>query len=78
MLSEAASSDTQGLAVGLRSTANRLAGVVIPVGLGAAINMFGITWGFYLIGFLLLVFVAWLVRIEALPINLQAVSSVCS
>jgi|TARA_R110000851_G_scaffold314398_1_gene476419 MFS family permease len=59
LLSEAASSDTQGLAVGLRSTANRLAGVVIPVGLGAAINMFGITWGFYLIGFLLLVFL-WL------------------
>lgn len=59
LLSEAANADGQGLAVGLRSTANRLAGVVIPVGLGGAISAFGIAWGFYLTG-LLLLGVLWL------------------
>lgn len=54
VLSLAIPKEQQGLSVGLRATANRLAGVVIPVGMGFVIEFVGIEWGFVVIGVLLL------------------------
>jgi len=54
VLSSAIPREHQGISVGLRSTANRLAGVIIPIGLGLVIDMLGIEYGFYVVGALLL------------------------
>ena len=55
ILSSAIPKEQQGVSVGLRSTANRLAGVVVPIGLGVVIELMGITHGFLTIGLMLLV-----------------------
>jgi MFS family permease len=65
ILSEAASSREQGLSVGLRTTANRLASIVVPVVMGFVIEFTGIELGFYVIGvtlFVILCIVAWAVH----------------
>ena len=54
VLSNAIPREQQGLSVGLRSTANRLAGVVVPIGLGVVIELLGISHGFLVIGIVLL------------------------
>lgn len=54
ILSSAIPKEQQGLSVGLRSTANRLAGVVVPIGLGVVIEFMGIAQGFLVIGLALL------------------------
>lgn len=54
VLSNAIPREQQGLSVGLRSTANRLAGVVVPIGLGIVIELLGISHGFLVIGIVLL------------------------
>lgn len=55
VLSSAIPREQQGISVGLRTTANRLAGVIIPIGLGLVIDRLGIEVGFYTVGTLLLV-----------------------
>ncbi len=61
-LSAAVPPTRQGLGVGLRSTANRLASLVIPLVLGAVIQVAGIERGFLLIGAALIALLAvWLV-----------------
>jgi MFS family permease len=65
ILSEAADSKEQGLSVGLRTTANRLASIVVPVAMGFVIEFTGIKLGFYVIGAILLAIlciVAWAVH----------------
>lgn len=54
VLSLAIPKEQQGLSVGLRATANRLAGVVIPIGMGFVIEFVGIKVGFLVIGVSLL------------------------
>jgi MFS family permease len=54
VLSSTIPREQQGLSVGLRSTANRLAGVVVPIGLGVVIEFMGIAQGFMVIGLTLL------------------------
>jgi sugar phosphate permease len=50
ILSRAADKDSQGTSVGLRNTANRLTGVVVPISMGALVDLVGIENGFYLTG----------------------------
>ncbi|MBA2690411.1 MAG: MFS transporter [Burkholderiales bacterium] len=71
ILSDAISTRDQGISVGLRTTANRLASIVLPVAMGLVIEVTGIEYGFYAIGLALLAAVglaAWLLhRSAALP-----------
>lgn len=53
-LSEATSEREQGVSVGLRTTANRLASIVIPVLMGLVIELAGIEYGFLVVGIVLL------------------------
>lgn len=46
--------DVQGSIVGLRVTNNRLASIVTPVVMGYVVEVFGLEWGFYITGALLL------------------------
>ncbi len=65
ILSNAVNSREQGLSVGLRTTANRLASIVVPVAMGFVIEFTGIEWGFLVIGVTLLAIlcvVAWAVH----------------
>lgn len=65
ILSDAVNSREQGLSVGLRTTANRLASIVVPVVMGFVIEFTGIEWGFLVIGVTLLAIlciVAWAVH----------------
>lgn len=65
ILSGAAGSRDQGLSVGLRTTANRLASIVVPVVMGFVIEFTGIKIGFFVIGAALLcilAIVAWAVH----------------
>ena len=65
ILSRAADKDSQGTSVGLRNTANRLTGVVVPISMGALVDFVGIENGFYLMGGLiitLLFFTGWWAR----------------
>ncbi len=65
ILSNAVNSREQGLSVGLRTTANRLASIVVPVVMGFVIEFTGIEWGFLVIGVTLLAIlcvVAWAVH----------------
>jgi MFS family permease len=62
ILADAADSKEQGLSVGLRTTANRAASIVIPIVMGFVIELTGIRLGFFVIGGILLValaLVAW-------------------
>ena len=54
IISQSAGRTAQGRAVGLRTTANRLASVLIPVAMGAVIEVTGIENGFLIIGGILL------------------------
>lgn len=58
ILSSAAGAGEQGLSVGLRTTANRLASMVIPVVMGFVIEAVGIRNGFFVIGLILLCMLA--------------------
>jgi MFS family permease len=65
ILSRAADKNSQGTSVGLRNTANRLTGVVVPISMGALVDFVGIENGFYLMGGLiitLLFFTGWWAR----------------
>lgn len=65
MLSDAGDERGQGLRVGLRTTANRLASLVIPLLMGFIIELVGIDYGFLLTGVVLLGIVgvvAWVVQ----------------
>ena len=55
IMSKSAGRTAQGRAVGLRTTTNRLASVVIPIAMGAVIEVTGIESGFLIIGGILLV-----------------------
>lgn len=58
ILSQAAGPARQGLGVGLRTTANRLSSLVIPVGMGAVADLFGLQGAFVAVsGVLVLIFV---------------------
>lgn len=46
--------EIRGLSAGLRTTANRLASLLVPIFLGLIIQNFGLATGFYLIGLLLM------------------------
>jgi MFS family permease len=62
ILSNAADAGKQGLSVGLRTTANRLASIVVPVAMGFVIEFTGVNLGFLVIGlamFALLGMVGW-------------------
>lgn len=50
ILSQSVGSGRQGMSVGLRTTANRLASLVIPVIMGAAAHVFGLSGAFIVIG----------------------------
>lgn len=54
ILSDASHERDQGMSVGLRTTANRLASIVIPVLMGFVVEIAGITYGFFVIGAVLL------------------------
>ncbi len=54
-----AAGDAQGKAVGLRTTANRIAVMVIPVIMGAVIEVFGLVNSFYIVGTVLMALMAW-------------------
>ena len=65
ILSRAADKDSQGTSVGLRNTANRLTGGVVPISMGVLVDLVGIENGFYLTGGLiitLLFFTGWWAR----------------
>ncbi len=66
MLARAAGGEDHGKRVGLRNTANRLTGFVVPILMGALVDVVGIENGFYLIGgtvvFLLVLVGAWAFR----------------
>ncbi len=51
--------DAQGKAVGLRTTANRLSVMVIPVIMGAVIEVFGLVNSFYIVGVVLMALMTW-------------------
>jgi predicted MFS family arabinose efflux permease len=54
--------DSQGKAVGLRTTVNRLAILIVPVIMGAVAEILGIAASFYIVGALLIalmLFVGW-------------------
>lgn len=62
ILANAADEGQRGLSVGLRTTANRLASIVVPVVMGFAIELTGVNLGFLVIGmalFALLCVVGW-------------------
>ena len=50
--------DNQGKAIGLRTTANRLAATFMPVIMGAVVQWTGLDWGFYLTGGVVLALLA--------------------
>ena len=50
ILSRAADEDSQGTSVGLRNTANRLTGFLVPVTMGGLVDLVGIENGFFLMG----------------------------
>ncbi len=54
IMSQSAGRTNQGRAVGLRTTTNRLASVLIPIAMGAVIEVTGIESGFLIIGGILL------------------------
>jgi MFS family permease len=54
VLSEATDAREQGVSVGLRTTANRLASTVIPIVMGLVIEVVGIKYGFLVVGAVLL------------------------
>lgn len=59
-LSAAIPPEAQGMSVGLRTTVNRLAGLLVPVALGGVIRAFGIEVGFFIMGgFLCSLLVLW-------------------
>ncbi|MDH3239791.1 MAG: MFS transporter [Alphaproteobacteria bacterium] len=60
IISQAAKSGDQGKAVGLRATANRFAMTVIPVIMGAVVEVTGLKGAFLLVGAVLLVLLAGL------------------
>jgi MFS family permease len=65
ILSGAAHSGEQGLSVGLRTTANRLASIVIPIAMGLVIELTGVNWGFAVVGVTLIAMlcaIAWAVH----------------
>ncbi len=47
-LARAVDSDRQGMSVGIRTTVNRAAGLVVPVAVGAVVDLAGIEAGFYI------------------------------
>ena len=47
VLARAVGSDRQGMSIGVRTTVNRLAGLLVPIVLGAAIEWIGLRAGFY-------------------------------
>ncbi|MEE8515512.1 MAG: MFS transporter [Alphaproteobacteria bacterium] len=51
--------EAQGKAVGLRTTANRISVMVIPVIMGAVIEVFGLANSFYIVGVVLMALMAW-------------------
>ena len=55
ILAKASGSNVQGTSVGLRNTANRLAGVIVPFVMGVLIELFGMANGFYAIGMIVVV-----------------------
>ncbi len=55
ILAKASGSNVQGTSVGLRNTANRLAGVIVPFIMGVLIELFGMANGFYAIGMIVVV-----------------------
>lgn len=66
ILSKAAGSKVQGTSVGLRNTANRFSGFVVPLFMGVLIDLVGLANGFYAIGIvvvtLLIITSIWLAR----------------
>jgi predicted MFS family arabinose efflux permease len=65
MVSSSGEGDDHGLRVGLRTTANRLASIVMPAAMGLVIELVGIRMGFIVIGIALcaiLMLVAWTVH----------------
>lgn len=58
LLSKGVEADQQGLVAGLRATANRLAGFVLPVTMGIIAEMAGIAAAFWIVGLALLAVVA--------------------
>ena len=60
LLSKAVSRDQQGLSVGLRTTVNRVSSLVVPLLMGAVVELSGLTSSFLLIGAILLIIVVWM------------------
>ncbi len=54
ILSQGVGPSAQGLAVGLRNTVNRLASIILPIGMGGAASLWGINASFYVTGAILL------------------------
>lgn len=65
ILSDATHEREQGVSVGLRTTANRLASIVVPLLMGFAVELAGIEYGFLAVGVMLLGILgvtAWIVH----------------
>ena len=54
VLARSANAERQGISVGIRTTVNRLAGFIIPVAMGAAVDGFGLQTGFFVFGAVIL------------------------
>ena len=54
VLARAVNAERQGMSVGIRSTVNRLAGFVVPVAVGAAVDGFGLEIAFFAFGAVIL------------------------
>jgi MFS family permease len=50
ILSKATNARAQGVSVGLRTTANRLASIVVPVLMGFIAEIVGVRWSFLIVG----------------------------
>jgi hypothetical protein len=58
ILSRAVSRETQATSIGLRATGNRVAGITLPVIMGAVAQVWGLNATFYVTGGLLLAILA--------------------
>lgn len=54
VLARSVNAERQGISVGIRTTVNRLAGFIVPVAMGAAVDGFGLQTGFFVFGAVIL------------------------
>ena len=54
VLARSVNAERQGMSVGIRTTVNRLAGFIIPIAMGAAVDGFGLQTGFFIFGAVIL------------------------